>query len=130
MAAPPHNNVIAGAARMVKASWGTKRTCLSCGARFYDLGRTPIICPKCGAQFEPEAFSKGRRNRAGVAAAKAKAAQRPAPPKPKPREEDVVTEEEGEEDGPEDDLIEDSDELAEEEEVADVVENVEEEEER
>ncbi|NQW54268.1 MAG: FYDLN acid domain-containing protein, partial [Rhodospirillales bacterium] len=27
---------------MVKASWGTKRTCQSCAARFYDLGKSPI----------------------------------------------------------------------------------------
>ncbi len=29
---------------------GTKRTCLSCEARFYDLGRFPALCPKCGAE--------------------------------------------------------------------------------
>ncbi len=29
---------------------GTKRSCLSCEARFYDLGRTPAICPKCGVE--------------------------------------------------------------------------------
>jgi len=30
---------------------GTKRTCQSCEARFYDLARTPAICPKCGADY-------------------------------------------------------------------------------
>ncbi|MGB0671459.1 MAG: TIGR02300 family protein, partial [Rhodospirillales bacterium] len=32
---------------MAKPEWGTKRACQSCGARFYDLGRNPIVCPKC-----------------------------------------------------------------------------------
>ena len=36
---------------MVKAELGTKRTCPSCGSRFYDLLKSPIICPKCGVSF-------------------------------------------------------------------------------
>ena len=36
---------------MVKAELGTKRTCPSCGAKFYDLLKSPIICPKCGVSF-------------------------------------------------------------------------------
>jgi uncharacterized protein (TIGR02300 family) len=37
-----------------KQARGTKRTCQSseCGARFYDLGRSPIICPICGTVYE------------------------------------------------------------------------------
>jgi len=30
---------------------GTKRTCASCASRFYDLDRTPAICPKCGTEY-------------------------------------------------------------------------------
>ncbi len=30
---------------------GLKRTCLSCEAKFYDMVRTPMVCPKCGAEF-------------------------------------------------------------------------------
>lgn len=30
---------------------GTKRTCLSCESRFYDLARVPATCPKCGAEY-------------------------------------------------------------------------------
>ena len=33
---------------MTKPEWGTKRNCDSCGKRFYDLKRSPIICPQCG----------------------------------------------------------------------------------
>ena len=37
-----------------KAMRGSKRTCQSgsCGARFYDLGREPIVCPICGSAYE------------------------------------------------------------------------------
>jgi len=36
---------------VVKAELGTKRTCPSCAARFYDLLKNPIVCPKCNANF-------------------------------------------------------------------------------
>ncbi|HET6224075.1 MAG TPA: TIGR02300 family protein [Dongiaceae bacterium] len=58
---------------MVKASWGTKRTCQSCAARFYDLNKGPIKCPKCGREHDREDFVKVRRGR-GTAAATAAAA--------------------------------------------------------
>src|SRR5262245_14694423 len=32
---------------MSKLARGTKRVCPSCGARFYDLNRAPIVCPVC-----------------------------------------------------------------------------------
>ena len=31
---------------------GIKRQCQSCGAKFYDLSRDPIICPKCGTIYQ------------------------------------------------------------------------------
>ncbi len=36
-----------------KAQRGTKRTCQngSCGARFYDLARDPIVCPVCSTVY-------------------------------------------------------------------------------
>jgi uncharacterized protein (TIGR02300 family) len=37
---------------MSKPARGTKRVCASCDARFYDLGRSPIICPVCGAVYQ------------------------------------------------------------------------------
>ena len=36
---------------MAKPELGTKRLCGSCGAKFYDLSKDPIICPKCGTVF-------------------------------------------------------------------------------
>ena len=37
---------------MAKAELGTKRLCASCGAKFYDLNKTPITCPKCHTVME------------------------------------------------------------------------------
>ena len=36
---------------MAKAELGTKRVCPNCGAKYYDLGKSPPICPKCGTEF-------------------------------------------------------------------------------
>jgi hypothetical protein len=38
-----------------KAMRGTKRTCQACEVRFYDLGRSVIVCPMCGANYTPPA---------------------------------------------------------------------------
>jgi uncharacterized protein (TIGR02300 family) len=54
---------------LAKPEWGTKRICQSCGTRFYDLGRTPIVCPSCGAVFDLEILSRARRARPAVRAA-------------------------------------------------------------
>lgn len=59
---------------MAKPEWGTKRMCQSCGARFYDLGRSPIVCPACGTVFDLELLNRSRRARPAaraVAAAEA-----------------------------------------------------------
>ncbi len=51
---------------MAKPNWGLKRTCLNCSERFYDMKRDPIICPNCGAEFDPLALVKSRRARAAA----------------------------------------------------------------
>ena len=43
---------------MNKESWGIKRICLCCGTRFYDLNKSPILCPNCGEEFDPEYLMK------------------------------------------------------------------------
>ena len=43
-----------------RAKRGTKRTCVGCGERFYDLDRDPIVCPACGNVHGPDAFVKQR----------------------------------------------------------------------
>ena len=37
---------------MARPELGVKRQCMSCGAKFYDLNKDPIICPKCAAVFQ------------------------------------------------------------------------------
>src|ERR1700738_560484 len=123
---------------VAKPEWGSKRICPSCGARYYDLLREPVICPKCATPFDAEAFLKSRRSR-------------PAPPVEKELEpvgadeidaeveteeaeatEEEETEEEEEEEAEEEEdeeLLEDASELGEDEDdMAEVIENVEEEE--
>ncbi|MFT8243424.1 TIGR02300 family protein [Roseomonas sp. BN140053] len=39
---------------MVKPELGLKRTCVSCGTKFYDLTRTPALCPHCGTEQPAE----------------------------------------------------------------------------
>lgn len=51
---------------MVKLEWGTKRVCQSCAARFYDLRRSPIICPKCEAVYEMVTTSRRTRKSASA----------------------------------------------------------------
>jgi uncharacterized protein (TIGR02300 family) len=45
---------------------------MSCGAKFYDLARDPIVCPKCGTVYQAAALPMGRIPAAA-------AARRPAP---------------------------------------------------
>ena len=33
---------------------GTKQICPTCQAKFYDLGKRPAHCPKCGSEFDPD----------------------------------------------------------------------------
>ena len=49
---------------MAQKNLGRKRRCVSCGIKFYDLGKTPAVCPACGTEFDPEILLKSRRGRA------------------------------------------------------------------
>ena len=47
---------------MIKAEWGTKRTCPKCGVRFYDLTKDePVECIECGNQWTPEPVLKSKQ---------------------------------------------------------------------
>ncbi len=37
---------------MAKPELGAKHQCQACGAKFFDLNRDPIVCPKCGTVFQ------------------------------------------------------------------------------
>jgi uncharacterized protein (TIGR02300 family) len=46
---------------VAKPELGTKRLCGACGAKFYDLNKETIVCPKCGTVFEAiAAVTRGR----------------------------------------------------------------------
>lgn len=36
---------------MARPELGNKHSCTSCGAKFYDLNRSPFVCPKCNQAF-------------------------------------------------------------------------------
>jgi uncharacterized protein (TIGR02300 family) len=70
---------------VTKPELGTKRLCAGCNAKFYDLHKTPIVCPACQAVFElpKPAPVRGRR------AAEAAAAPLPVVAAPKLKSEEV-----------------------------------------
>jgi uncharacterized protein (TIGR02300 family) len=43
---------------VAKPELGSKRQCQNCGAKFFDLNRDPILCPKCGATFQPPVVTR------------------------------------------------------------------------
>ena len=45
---------------MAKPDLGTKRLCGNCGAKFYDLSKTPIVCPKCETIFVVAPVTRAR----------------------------------------------------------------------
>lgn len=51
---------------VAKPKWGIKRICTSCGAKFYDLEKDPIVCPACDAIYDPDAAAKLKRAQRGV----------------------------------------------------------------
>lgn len=55
---------------MAKLAWGTKLTCPSCGARFYDLRRPSVACPKCETPYSGKINVKPKRTRVPAEAAK------------------------------------------------------------
>lgn len=51
-------------ANLANPELGAKQICPNCQSKFYDLGRRPAVCPKCGEAFDPEEALKSRRVRA------------------------------------------------------------------
>jgi len=112
-------------AAVAKPEWGMKRICGGCGAPFYDLMRDPIVCPKCGATFDPEQMVRLKRSRG--AASDNRAATVASPAKAKATEEEIEDVElgEDEEDLDDDDtvLVEDDD-LDDEDDLDEIVDGV------
>lgn len=51
---------------------GLKRVCASCQTKFYDFNKSPVICPKCKAEFTGVVKIRTRRGRNVIEEAKAK----------------------------------------------------------
>ena len=80
---------------MAKPDLGTKRLCGSCGAKFYDLSKTPIVCPKCETVFVvAPVSSRARPEPAAAAAARAAAVAEPEVVAPETAEAEFVSLEE------------------------------------
>jgi len=63
---------------VAKPELGTKRLCGNCGAKFYDLSKEPIVCPKCQTVMVLSAATARGRPEPVAAVARA--------PKPEPEE--------------------------------------------
>lgn len=142
-----HSRVRTEEAKVAKQEWGTKRLCPNCGTRYYDMHHDPIVCPRCGAAFDPEALLKTRRTRTAAPAVVEPVADEEIEPdlgaeevtpgegeSGVPAEADEEEEEEAEElegeEEEEEEVLEDASELGEDEDdMAEVIENVDDEEE-
>lgn len=74
---------MSAASETSKVLRGTKRVCLACEVRFYDLVRDPIICPICGTEHTPGAPVTVASERApypGKTSWRNAGFKRPAPP--------------------------------------------------
>ena len=126
---------------MAKPEWGTKRICPSCGTRYYDMQHDPIICPKCQTPFDPEALLRARRSRPAASVERELEpvgaedidpdveAEEPEAPEEEDEEEEVAAVPLAETEEEEEEIIEDASELGEDEDdMAEVIDNVEDEE--
>jgi exodeoxyribonuclease-5 len=64
---------------------GVKRQCQACGAKFYDLGKRPVVCSRCGAEVNLARIVKARATAAPEPPAPPPPAANPPPPPPPPR---------------------------------------------
>lgn len=82
---------------MANPELGAKQICPNCQAKFYDLGKRPARCPKCGTEFDPDEAIRNRRVRARVATPEAEPDEE--------REDQVADKSEADEDEEEEDVV-------------------------
>lgn len=63
---------------MAKPELGTKRVCVSCSTKFYDLTRQPAVCPRCGTE-QPAEQPRMRRTGGNVMEERRRAKVIPVP---------------------------------------------------
>src|SRR5213078_1236765 len=71
----PHFRPLKEPRSVAKPELGTKRLCGNCGAKFYDLSKDPIVCPKCQTVLTLAAVAARSRPEPAAAAR----APKPAP---------------------------------------------------
>lgn len=121
---------------VAKPEWGMKHICPACNTRYYDLLRDPVVCPKCGTPYDPEAFLRARRSRPAPVEKEVEPVGADELDTEIETEEGELAEDEEEEAVPlaeseeeDEEVLEDTSELGEDEDdMAEVIENVEEEE--
>jgi uncharacterized protein (TIGR02300 family) len=91
---------------MAKTELGTKRVCVACNTRFYDLGKAPALCPKCGTE---QPIEQPRPRRSGGNVSDQRPIKKPAPVVG--TEDADLVEVEGVEDEAEEDVLEDASDL-------------------
>jgi uncharacterized protein (TIGR02300 family) len=80
---------------VAKPELGTKRLCANCGAKFYDLSKDPIHCPKCNTVYViAPVVTRGRPDAAAAARPPAAAAPAEEVVAPEPQEVETVSLEE------------------------------------
>ena len=91
---------------MAKPELGSKRVCVACSTRFYDLNKLPVVCPKCSTE-QPVEQPRLRRTSGNVALEEKRR------PKviPAPGLEDADVEVEPVEEEAEEDVLEDTSDL-------------------
>lgn len=100
---------------MGKADLGEKLMCSSCGARYYDLNKTPSLCPKCGAEnARPKVFKSKKAE-----------AAKPVKDEPKPKKAADDDAEDADDiddiEDEDDDLLNDDDDLDDDDDVGSVI---------
>ena len=96
---------------MGKVDLGEKLTCSSCGARYYDLKKSPAACPKCGTENERPKTFKAKKADAVPKPVKKSAAPKKSIEDGDEEDDDDLDLDDISDDDDDDDLIEDDDDL-------------------
>jgi uncharacterized protein (TIGR02300 family) len=106
---------------LAKPELGSKHQCQNCGAKFFDLNKDPIVCPKCGTVFQgaarPRAAAKPEEEEdtelatpAGVDVVSLDEVEAGEEKAAEPVVDDLEVEEDAEDDGAEDPFLEEEEE--------------------
>jgi uncharacterized protein (TIGR02300 family) len=106
---------------LAKPELGSKHQCQNCGAKFFDLNKDPIVCPKCGTVFQgaPRARAAAKPDEdeeteiatpAGVDVVSLDEVEAGEEKAAEPAVDDIEVEEDAEDDGTEDPFLEEEEE--------------------